>query len=111
MDWLVWTGIGAVSLLCGFGLYCLAQINDRRSRPLARYLCHRAGCWKPAAIISGRFVYAGYCPEHTPDNDPEQQPGECPDHGPLQDGRCYECEHIDLLVDTAIEQRHFRAET
>jgi len=30
---------------------------------------------------------------------------DCPDHGPLTDGRCYQCEHIDLLIDTAIEQR------
>jgi hypothetical protein len=31
----------------------------------------------------------------------------CPDHGPLVDGRCYECEHNELLVDTEQERRAF----
>ena len=31
----------------------------------------------------------------------------CPDHGALDGGRCYECEHDELLVDTELERRAF----
>ena len=40
------------------------------------------------------------------DTDDDRPPSVCPDHGPLSDdGRCYECEHNDLLIDTALEDR------
>lgn len=34
-------------------------------------------------------------------------PPACPDHGPTDGGRCYECEHNELIVDTEIERRVF----
>ena len=45
-------------------------------------------------------------PEEDPPRDDSGDPV-CPDHGPLIDGHCYECEHNELLIDTMLERRAF----